>query len=882
MFEGETYLLVESSKFSNTDDIKSILTAHGAANVYVKHNYDNDENYLRSSKRITHIICEEINFIEYETAREHMVPVTTPLWVTNCVNYNKTQPVKVYNPDPKYFMSECFVCVADNLPPGDKELIYGGVAAFGGHYLDDLSKFTTHLISLDMKTEKAIIALAAVAGGAVGSKDDPVPAIKVVLPHWVDDCFKAGRMLDEGPYLLPNPPILRDGKREAASVLDIVNVETQLSQDNQWEIPQDDDHNNTNNKKGNTENTKFLQNKRVFIYSDYNVSERLFKTIVDLVERHGGIMTETFKEDDIDIYIGKYRRGKYFQQSCASKRIIVGTMEWLYSLFVSKSWRLPTNSNLLHYPVPMGPIDDFKGLKISITNYSGLARVYLSTLISIMGGSFTKSLGKDNDYLVAASEEGRKFEAASKKWSHIKIVNHYWVEDCFAKWELLDDQADPRYKYFGNESDQNVEHLLGTVKLNEGVLSYWYEDHINSIQGEIASEDEDRQLFLTPHSGDRPATLEFKSTEPSATSKKTQSGEILTAPEPLQAALTNSEDTNGSNFRRSRSAAMKAAERLHHDMSDLNSYEKAKSSKRKLDKFLSDGLQQMGPPTSPASKRKHNRVSEEEEKENKVSAIETGAKDTEDGKAMTPAKPNRKSKTPPPAAREIKLHAIITGCENEFTLNRATSNKLLELGIRVLSDVPKKNPIIDTIIAPKILRTAKFLSTIATADRIIHPAFLTEVLKNQWEDWSKHIEDYSLDKVLSVSEVNVELGQPEDSKNHLAHLVGSELKGKLFDNCKFNLSVNLNGGTDVIAGILSSHGHNVECKSIKNLNSSSSKQMLKDDNGQVILIASKSKDSKLLKNFQELVEGGVAIEWDWCVKSIFLMELQPLSDFKIE
>ncbi|KAG7194784.1 uncharacterized protein KQ657_004465 [Scheffersomyces spartinae] len=864
MFEGETYLLVESARFSNVDDIKSILEAHGATKVFVKHIYSNEENYLWSSKRITHIICEETDFIEYETAITHMVPVTTPLWVTNCVNYNKLQPVKIYNPDPKYFMKDCFVCVADNLPPGDKELIYGGIAAFGGHYLDDLSKFTTHLISLDMKTEKSIIALAAVAAGA---EDDSVPAIKVVLPHWIDDCFKAGKMLDEKPYLLPNPPILVNGKREPASSLDIVNLETQLSQDDQWEIPHNDDN---HSKK--SQASMFLESKRVFIHSDYNVSERLFKTIVDLVAKHGGIMKETFSEDDVDIYIGKYRRGKHYQSSCASKRIIVGTMEWLYSLLVSKTWKLPTNSNLLHYPVPMNPIDEFKGLKISITNYSGLARVYLSTLISIMGGSFTKSLGKDNDYLVAASQEGRKFEAASNKWSHIKVVNHYWVEDCFAKWELLDDLADPRYKYFGNESDQNVEHLLGTVKLKESILSYWYKDQASSLGNVIASNDDDGHYFLTPHSVEKSATLEFKDSDlPEEKENYTHMGSK--SPE----TTPEDETVNGSGFRRSRSAALKAAERLHQDMSDLNSYEKAKSSKRKLDKFLSDGLQKMEPPLSPSVKKKQFLVTGDEMEE---ISIEIG-KSKSNSDENNVDKLSKKTKTPPLAPKEVKLHAIITGCENEFTLNRNTSHKLLELGIKVLSDVPKKHIPIDTIIAPKILRTAKFLSTMATADRIIHPSFLTAVLNNHWDNWESHVDEYSLDKVLSVAEVNVELGHPEDSENQLAHLVGSNLKGKLFENSKFNLSINLNGGTDVISGILSSHGENVECKSIKNVNSSNSKQLLEDDKGQVILIASKSKDTKLIKNFKQFVEHGIVIEWDWCVKSIFLMKLQPLSDFMI-
>ena len=47
-----------------------------------------------------------------------MVPITTPEWVFDSVSRAKISNPKVYSPDPKLFLKDTFVCVADNLPVG--------------------------------------------------------------------------------------------------------------------------------------------------------------------------------------------------------------------------------------------------------------------------------------------------------------------------------------------------------------------------------------------------------------------------------------------------------------------------------------------------------------------------------------------------------------------------------------------------------------------------------------------------------------------------------------------------------------------------------------------------------------------------------------------
>ena len=113
--------------------------------------------------------------------------------------------------------------------------------------------------------------------------------------------------------------------------------------------------------------------------------------------------------------MGKYRQGDTYKKS-----VLVIESLWEFTMVIfylaSKSWTLPLNSNILYYPQPSTPLDGLQGLKISITNYSGEARSYLSKLITIMGGVFTKTLTRDNDYLVCGKAEGKKFDATLNKW----------------------------------------------------------------------------------------------------------------------------------------------------------------------------------------------------------------------------------------------------------------------------------------------------------------------------------------------------------------------------------------------------------------------------------------------------------------------------------
>ena len=80
--------------------------------------------------KITHIISNTIDFIEHDLAIKSMIPIVTPSWVYDSISSQKCKILELIIPTQHIFFKDCFICCADNLPPGDKELIYAAAQAF--------------------------------------------------------------------------------------------------------------------------------------------------------------------------------------------------------------------------------------------------------------------------------------------------------------------------------------------------------------------------------------------------------------------------------------------------------------------------------------------------------------------------------------------------------------------------------------------------------------------------------------------------------------------------------------------------------------------------------------------------------------------------------
>lgn len=833
VFKHSIFLIVDTPAISGDDvsELTALISRNGGSS-FVK--LPQDTLGAIEANKITHIITASYDFAEYDNAMELLIPVTSSQWVYDSVN-SHPRNYKLYSPVPLPFMDRVVLCIADNLPEGDRELMYAGIRAFGGQFLDALSRYTTHLVAVDLSNNKSVVAT------NIKVKEDL--EIKIVLPHWVDACITQQKHVDETPYLLSDPVVLQTGKPHF--------VKTHLVS------PFDDDYVNALDP---TLKTDVLKNKKVHVANDYNLSEHFYLAISDLITLCGASIEDSFGPN-IDVYIGKYRQGQEFKRAC-TRNIDVASLQWVYHLVMAKKYTSPLKSNLLHFPIPNENIPEFMNLRISVTGYTGDARYYLSLLISYMGAEFTKTLDSENDILVCGRPVGDKYDAVKEKWTFVKVVNHLWIEECFAQWKYLP-PTDPRYTTLGSEISP-----LGRCRLKKADINKWVkteseasgiDDSANEeeIDGEHVGAGENKESKVFENRKVEPTTPSKEDTSAPSSPLGDESTSATKSPTSEIEPLTSTQEpvVVGENFlvsehfspagRASRSAKEKASRKLHSNMEDLNAYTSMSKSVKKMSAYMEELEKSTTPKKREATPEKVNKT------------------------------PMKKQKS------EVQMIAIMTGCEQELVLNRSDIAKLAKVGIVVVNDYSSKKHI-DTIIAPKILRTEKFLKSLSRAKQILHPLYFANILKRlstgetSWEELAKeyNASDFSLDKVVSAKQMNEDLGF-KGSKGAIAQLLNHDRL--TFEGFNLNLSANLNGGADLIASILKEHGLR-NSKIVKPTGSISKSGLLANDDGTSVLVAHKTKDKKVA----QVLENVIVVDWDWCVRSIFHGKLEEFKAYLVK
>lgn len=265
--------------------------------------------------------------------------------------------------------------------------------------------------------------------------------------HRFDDCLKLGKRIDEKPYLLPNPEILRaDYNAPVKSTMskDIVGATT----------PEPRHLNSLDNIR---DDLNVFEGKKVMISDDFQIGERLLQCLEELIVKGGGKITYDVYETDI--YVCRYREGENYRIASRAGKD-VGNLSWLYHIITRNTWTSPLR-RLLHYPITREGIPGFKNLKISLSNYAGEARIYLENLILAAGAECTKTLKQDNTHLITAHKNSEKCVAA-QEWN-LHIVNHLWLEDCYAKWQMKT-VSEPRYTHFPQRT--NLGEIVGQTRID--------------------------------------------------------------------------------------------------------------------------------------------------------------------------------------------------------------------------------------------------------------------------------------------------------------------------------------------------------------------------------------------------------------------------------
>lgn len=204
-----------------------------------------------------------------------------------------------------------------------------------------------------------------------------------------------------------------------------------------------------------------FEGRQIMLSSDLGIGSHLLGSIEELIKQGGGKMTADVAS--ADMVICRYREGLVYRVASRVNKE-VGNLSWLYHLVTYNTWTSPLR-RLLHYPVSRTPIPGFRGLRISLSNYVGEARVYLEHLIAAAGAECTKTLKQDNTHLISAHDTSEKC-AAAREWG-LHVVNHLWLEESYAKWKLQS-VSDPRYTHFPKRT--NLGEVVGQTRLDKAVI----------------------------------------------------------------------------------------------------------------------------------------------------------------------------------------------------------------------------------------------------------------------------------------------------------------------------------------------------------------------------------------------------------------------------
>lgn len=274
-----------------------------------------------------------------------------------------------------------------------------------------------------------------------------------------DDCLKLGKRIDERPYILPNPEILRKDSSEDVKVPNTAQMAGAISPRPEF-LPT-----LTDAPKNSCRRLHVFNSKKVMLADDLSLGSRLRGIIEDLIESGGGTITTTIHK--ADIYVCHYREGKDYVIASRSGKD-VGNLSWLYHLITHNEWTSPLR-RLMHYPIPRGGIPGFEKFRITLSNYGGEARIYLENLVIAAGAEFTKSMKQDNTHLITARDASEKCNAA-KEWD-INMVNHLWIEESYAKCKVQT-LTNPRYTHFPPRT--NLGEVIGQTQFDQGALERLY------------------------------------------------------------------------------------------------------------------------------------------------------------------------------------------------------------------------------------------------------------------------------------------------------------------------------------------------------------------------------------------------------------------------
>jgi twin BRCT domain len=318
---------------------------------------------------------------------------------------------------------------------------------------------------------------------------------------------------------------------------------------------------------------------------DLGIGSHLKDVLKALIGESKGQLTNDAR--NADMLICRYREGSEYRLASQAGKD-VGNLAWLYYLITNNSWTSPMR-RLLHYPVARNGVPGFQGLRISLSNYSGEARLYLENLVVAAGAECTKTLKQDNTHLITAHIMSEKC-AAAKDWG-VHIINHLWLEESYAKWKIQS-ITNSRYTHFPRRT--NLGEVVGQTKIDRHALElyfYYTEDtEMEEVAQQLhAMQPKEPNVALNSASSllNSPTTPHMRYmpgrsvTHNDATTRAVQGSERIAEPSKLRTPaavriVNNGKENQTPSTSSSRKSKDAAAARLHDIVSDIALYEKEK------------------------------------------------------------------------------------------------------------------------------------------------------------------------------------------------------------------------------------------------------------------------------------------------------------------
>lgn len=315
-----------------------------------------------------------------------------------------------------------------------------------------------------------------------------------------DDCLRLGKRIDEAPYCLPDPEILRkrpEDRIHEAGRQDLLGASS--PRPDRLPTP-------SSSPSANRRQLTIFKGKKVMLSHDLELGSHLLGTIEDLILNGGGMVTGSVYK--ADIFICHYRESlDYRIASRAGKD--VGNLAWLYHLITHNAWTFPLR-RLLHYPVAREGLPGFSRFRISLSNYNGEARVYLENLAKVAGGEFTKTMKEDNTHLITAHMISEKCDAA-KEWN-IHTVNHLWLEESYAKWQIQT-VSDPRYNHFPTRT--NLGEVVGQTQIDKKAVEKVFFPQGSDVDPSVEGDDVPRPMSAKPSNATTSRSMTASKVQPS-------------------------------------------------------------------------------------------------------------------------------------------------------------------------------------------------------------------------------------------------------------------------------------------------------------------------------------------------------------------------------